>query len=81
MEKNRKYHGINAVAKQTGFSESTLRRWESMGFFHSDRVSLGNNEIRIYSDDHVDLLRRVKDLINSGMRVRAAFEFLNGGEL
>lgn len=81
MGKSRKYHGINAVAKKLGISESSLRRWESMNFFHSERVCLGNTEIRIYSDDDIDLLRRVKDLISAGMRVRAAFKFINGGEL
>ena len=72
-----KYYGINATAKSTGITESTLRRWESMGFFTADRVFLGDNEMRMYSDQLVDLLRRVKNVIDSGMRVRAAFEFLN----
>ena len=72
-----KYYGINAAAKLTKITESTLRRWESMGFFTADRVFLGDNEMRMYSDQLVDLLRRVKNVIDSGMRVRAAFEFLN----
>ncbi len=73
-----KYYGINATAKLTKITESTLRRWESMGFFTADRVFLGDNEMRMYSDQLVDLLRRVKNVINSGMRVGAAFEFLDG---
>ncbi len=73
-----KFYGINATAKETGITESTLRRWESMGSFTADRVFLGDNGMRIYSDQLVDLLRRVKNVIDSGMRVRAAFEFLNG---
>jgi len=73
-----KYYGINCVAKQTGITESTLRSWESMGYFDSDRVDLGNAEMRIYSDDHLDVLQRAKNLIDDGMRVRAAFDFLNG---
>ena len=75
-----KYYGINAAARETGITESTLRRWESQGFFTADRVSLGDNEMRIYSDKLVDLLRRVKNVIDSGMRVRAAFEFLSEEE-
>jgi hypothetical protein len=33
---------------------------------------LGNAEMRIYSAELVDFLKRVKDLIDSGMRVPAA---------
>jgi len=75
-----KYYGINAAAKLTKITESTLRRWESMGFFSSGRVDLGNGEMRIYSGEGIDFLSRIKNLIDSGMRVRAAFEFLNEGE-
>ncbi len=75
-----KFYGINAAAKETRVTESTLRRWESMGFFNADRVVLGDNEMRIYSDHLVDLLRRVKNLVEDGLRLRAAFEFLDGGE-
>ena len=75
-----KSYGINATAKSSGISESTLRHWKSMDFFTADRVLLGDNEMRIYSDKLVDLLRRVKNVIDDGLRLRAAFEFINGGE-
>ena len=75
-----KFYGINATAHQTGITESTLRRWESMGFFTADRVFLGDYEMRMYSDQLVDLLRRVKNVIDDGLRLRAAFEFLDEGE-
>jgi DNA-binding transcriptional MerR regulator len=68
-----KYYGINATAKATGITESTLRRWEATGFFTSERVSMGNTGVRIYSTALVDFLKRIKNLIDSGMRVRAAF--------
>jgi hypothetical protein len=57
---------------------ATLRRRESNGFFTADRVFLVDDRMRMYSDLLVDLLRRVKNVIDSGMRVRAAFEFLDG---
>lgn len=75
-----KYYGINATAKETSITESTLRRWEALGFFTSERVCMGNSKVRIYSAELVDLLRRVKNVIDSGMRVRAAFDFLNEEE-
>jgi hypothetical protein len=40
-----KYFGINVTARETGLTESTLRRWKSMGFFTADRVFLGDNKI------------------------------------
>jgi DNA-binding transcriptional MerR regulator len=73
-----KYYGINATAKETGITESTLRRWEASGFFTSERVCMGNADVRIYSAELVDFLKRIKNVINSGMRVGAAFEFLDG---
>ena len=72
-----KYYGINATARATGITESTLRRWEATGFFTSQRVCMGNAEVRIYSADLVDYLIRIKNLIDSGMRVRPAFEYLD----
>ncbi len=36
--------------------------------------------MRMYSDQLVDLLMRVKNVIDSGMQVRAAFDFLNEEE-
>ena len=41
-----------------------------MGLFTADRVVLGEHEMRIYSDELVDLLRRAKNMIDSGMRAR-----------
>jgi len=73
-----KYYVINASAKGTGITESTLRRWESMRFFTADCVFWGENEMRMYSDQPVDLIRRAKNVIDSSIRVRAAFEFLSG---
>lgn len=74
------YYGINATAKAAGITESTLRRWEATGFFTSERVCMGNAEVRIYSAELVDFLQRIKNLIDSGMRVRAAFDFLSEEE-
>jgi hypothetical protein len=56
---------------------ATLRRWESNGFFTADRVFLVDDRMRMYLDQLVDLPRRAKNLIDSDIRVRAVFEFLN----
>jgi DNA-binding transcriptional MerR regulator len=72
-----KYYGINSTSKATGITGSTLRRWEAMGLFNSERVCMGNAEVRIYSAELVDFLRRVRNLIDSGMQLRAAFDCLD----
>lgn len=71
-----KFYGISATAEATRITDSTLRRWESMGLFTSERVCMGNNEVRIYSAELVDFLKRVKNLMDSGMQLRAAFDCL-----
>jgi hypothetical protein len=67
-------NGINEVGKETGIHPSSLRRWESMGFIAPGRISFGETWVRVYSDDEVELLKRVKRLMDEGYKLRAAFE-------
>ncbi len=67
-------NGINEVSKETGIHPSSLRRWESLGFIAPGRISFGETWVRVYSDQEVELLKRVKTLIDEGYKVRAAFE-------
>lgn len=71
--------GIGVAAKETGITESTLRRWEEAGHFTTERMDLGGTAIRVYSAETIDMLKRIRRLIDDGMRVGAAFEFLRGG--
>ena len=66
--------GINEVSKETGIHPSSLRRWESLGFIAPGRISFGETWVRVYSDEDVDLLKRVKRLMDEGYKLRAAFE-------
>ena len=67
-------NGINAVAKETGIHPSSLRRWEAMGLILPGRVDFGDTWARIYEEDEIALLKRVKELMDEGYRLRAAFE-------
>lgn len=67
-------NGINAVSRETGIHPSSLRRWEAQGLITPGRVDFGSTWVRIYTDAEVELLRRVKALMDEGYRVRAAFE-------
>jgi len=67
-------NGINEVSKETGIHPSSLRRWESLGFIAPGRISFGETWARVYSDEDVELLKRVKRLMDDGYKLRAAFD-------
>ncbi len=66
--------GINSVSKEIGIHPSSLRRWEAMGLISPGRVDFGETWVRIYSEEDIALLKRVKQLMDEGYRLRAAFE-------
>jgi DNA-binding transcriptional MerR regulator len=67
-------NGINEVSKETGIHPSSLRRWETLGFIAPGRISFGETWVRVYSDEDVEVLKRVKKLMDEGYKLRAAFE-------
>jgi DNA-binding transcriptional MerR regulator len=67
-------NGINDVSKETGIHPSSLRRWEYLGFIAPGRISFGETWVRVYSDDEVELLKHVKELMDEGYKLRRAFE-------
>jgi len=67
-------NGINEVSKETGVHPSSLRRWEALGFIAPGRISFGETWVRVYSDEDVELLKRVKRLMDEGYKLRAAFD-------
>jgi len=57
---------IAAVAKETGIAKEVLRKWETRyGFPVPVRDEVGN---RVYTVAQVDRLRRIKKLLDDGMR-------------
>ncbi len=72
------FHGINAVSKATGIHPSSLRRWEDMGLISPQRIDMGSISQRVFTPEDIDLLTRVKNLINSGVNLRMAFAWANG---
>jgi DNA-binding transcriptional MerR regulator len=66
--------GIGAVSAETSLSKSSLRRYESLGLISPGRIDFGDTWVRVYSRDQVDLLKRVKTLMDRGYKSRAAFE-------
>jgi DNA-binding transcriptional MerR regulator len=68
------YNGIKVVSEETGIHPSTLRRWETLGLIVPGRIYLGDTMVRIYTDEELEMLKRVKALMDDGYRVRPAFD-------
>jgi MerR family transcriptional regulator, heat shock protein HspR len=68
-----KYYGINAVAQELRVHPSSLRRWEKNGLISPERVLMGKTTLRIYDEHKVRVLRRAKELMDTGMCVSDAF--------
>ena len=73
-------NGITEVANETQIHPSRLRRWESLGLIAPGRILLGENMVRVYTDEETRLLKRVKELLNQGYRLRPAFAIANEEE-
>jgi hypothetical protein len=70
--------GINTVSRKTGIHQSRLRRWEAMGLIEPARIDMGQTTLRIYTSAEVELVRRVKELLEEGIQLRTAFEWATG---
>jgi MerR family transcriptional regulator, light-induced transcriptional regulator len=61
---------LKAVSKRTGIPAATLRTWERRyQFTHPLRSATG---YRLYSDEDVDRILQVKQLLEQGVRVSEA---------
>lgn len=69
-----KYYGITVVARELRVHPSSLRRWEECEFIFPERVQMGRSTVRIYDEDTVRVLRRAKELMDSGLDFRKAFD-------
>lgn len=67
---------ISEVAKQTGFTEHTLRYYEKIGLFSSSARQSGR---RLYTEGDVRLLQFMKRLKNTGMSLENIQQFLVDG--
>jgi DNA-binding transcriptional MerR regulator/methylmalonyl-CoA mutase cobalamin-binding subunit len=63
---------IQSVARLTGISTATLRAWERR--YHLVAPGRSPKGYRLYSDDEVARLRRIKALLDQGLRIGEAVE-------
>jgi MerR family transcriptional regulator, light-induced transcriptional regulator len=72
-------HRIQHVSEITGIPRNTLISWERRYAFLSPQRA--PNGYRYYSDDDIELLRRVKALLNNGLRIGDAARLLLKSQL
>ena len=73
-------YGIDFVAHELGVHPSSLRRWEENGLIAPERATMGKITLRIYDEETMRLLRRAKELMDTGMSVRDAFGLVRDKE-
>ncbi|HUX06853.1 MAG TPA: MerR family transcriptional regulator [Acidobacteriota bacterium] len=74
-----KYHSIGEVAKLTSLPAYTIRYWEQE--FPELRPRKSRTGRRLYTDDDLDLVRRIKNLLHEqGYTIRGARELLTKSE-
>jgi MerR family transcriptional regulator, heat shock protein HspR len=59
---------IREIAAKIRVHEQTLRHWEKMGLLKVSR--LGTNRTRVYSEDDLDLCRKISDFSDQGINLR-----------
>ncbi len=75
-------YSATAAARLLQINPARLQRWLNYGHFQPEyRALLGDVEARLLTEDEIDLLREVTDLINSGMPVQKAFAKMDSKEL
>ncbi|MES9930293.1 MAG: MerR family transcriptional regulator, partial [Candidatus Thiodiazotropha sp. 6PDIVS] len=61
------YYPIRKVAELTGINPVTLRAWERRyGLIKPERTPKGH---RLYTDEHIQLIRRIIGLIDKGISI------------
>ena len=72
-----RFYGIDFVAHELGVHPS-LRRWEENGLITPERATMGKTTLRIYDEESMRVLRRAKDLMDTGVTVSQAFAEAHG---
>jgi DNA-binding transcriptional MerR regulator len=65
-DSSRGVYGISVAAELTGLGAQTLRLYESRGLLEPDRTDGGT---RRYSEDDLDRLRRIGELLGAGLNL------------
>ena len=50
-----------------------------MGLISPWRIDLGKTRVRVYTEEEIETLQRVKDLLDEGITLRTAFDWVITG--
>jgi len=73
MEKRTTF-GIGDTARMAGVSQKQLRHWEGLYIPQPERVVYGMRAYRRYSQEQVNLVRRIKTFLDQGFTLKTASE-------
>ncbi len=74
-------YSATAAARMLQINPARLQRWLNYGHFHpAYRAMLGDVEARLLTEEEIQRLRAVMDLINGGAPVQKAFAQISSQE-
>jgi DNA-binding transcriptional MerR regulator len=75
-------YSATAAARLLNINPARLQRWLNYGHFQPEyRALLGDVEARLLTEEEIQRLKAVMDLINGGVPVQKAFAQINSQEL
>ena len=75
-------YSATAAARLLQINPARLQRWLNYGHFQPEhRALLGDVEARLLTEEEIQQLKAVTDLINSGMPVQKAFAQMDSQKL
>jgi DNA-binding transcriptional MerR regulator len=75
-------YSATAAARLLNINPARLQRWLNYGHFQPEyRALLGDVEARLLTEEEIERLKAVMDLINGGVPVQKAFAQMDSQEL
>jgi len=75
--KKKKSFGATEVAEIVGISLRQLYYWERFGVISPSFKKCGNREFRRYSENDIEILKKIKRFLKKGFMLEKAFEKAN----
>ncbi|MBI4358699.1 MAG: MerR family transcriptional regulator [Candidatus Omnitrophica bacterium] len=71
-DQNLRLYSVSHVAKTVEISQRQLYYWEYLGIVKPSYEQFGSYSYRRYSQEHINLLTKIKTLLDEGYTLRAA---------
>jgi len=74
-------YSVTAAARMLRLNPARLQRWLNNGYFIANHIAfLGDTEARLFTEEEIEHLKAVIDLIESGIPVQKAFRQINASK-